>query len=137
VDGDEVHECGRRARSRRGDRAGALSFSVPWERVFHLEIALGYQHRGVEEAMIGGPDKRSVHYAETLAGDTSVGHAMAYCQVVESLANCQKSARAQALRGVALELERIANHVGTWAHCPAMWDFLPTASYAGASAAIS
>ena len=80
--------------------------------MLHLEISLGYQHRGVESALIGGPDKRSIHYAETLAGDTSVGHATAYCQVVEALARSQKTPRAQVLRGIALELERLANHVG-------------------------
>ena len=54
--------------------------------VFHLEIQLGYQHRGVERALLGGPDKRTLHYMETLAGDTSIGHATAYCQAVEALA---------------------------------------------------
>jgi len=42
-----------------------------------------YQHRGVEQALRGGPDKRSVHLAETIAGDTTAGHATAYCQLVE------------------------------------------------------
>jgi Ni,Fe-hydrogenase III large subunit len=99
--------------------------------VYHLEIALGYQHRGVEQAMIGGPGIRSLHYAETLAGDTSIAHATAYCQVIESLTNCQKTARAQALRGIALELERLANHVGDLGALSGDVGFLPTASYCG------
>jgi len=37
----------------------------------------------VERALLGGPDKRSIHYAETLAGDTTIGHATAYFQSLE------------------------------------------------------
>jgi Ni,Fe-hydrogenase III large subunit len=99
--------------------------------VFHLEIALGYQHRGVEEAMIGGPTKRSIHYAETLAGDTTIAHATAYCQVMEALARCQKTARTQTLRGISLELERVANHVGDLGALANDIGFLPTASFCG------
>jgi Ni,Fe-hydrogenase III large subunit len=90
----------------------AISVSSVTANRFHLEIALGYQHRGVEQAMVGGPDNRSIHYAQTLAGDTTIAHTTAYCQLLEALARCQKTARAQMLRGVALELERLANHVG-------------------------
>ena len=49
---------------------------------------------------------------ETLAGDTTIGHATAYCQALEALAGCRVPAAAEALRGIALELERLANHTG-------------------------
>jgi Ni,Fe-hydrogenase III large subunit len=110
---------------------GHFRFQCHGERVFHLEIALGFQHRGVEQAMRGGPHKRSIHYAETLAGDTTIAHATAYCQVLEALARCQKTARAQTLRGIALELERLANHVGDLGALSNDVGFLPTASYCG------
>ncbi len=54
----------------------------------------GYQHRGVERALVGGPDPRTIHYVETLAGDTSIGHAIAYCRAVEALAADPRSRRA-------------------------------------------
>jgi citrate synthase len=76
--------------------------------VLHLEISLGYQHRGVERALLGGPNRRSIHYMETLAGDSSVAHASAYAQLIEGLSDTHVSVRAETLRGVALELERIA-----------------------------
>jgi Ni,Fe-hydrogenase III large subunit len=131
VEGDEVHEVAVGPVHAGVIEPGHFRFQCHGETVFHLEISLGYQHRGVERALRGGPDKRSIHYAETLAGDTSVGHATAYCQVIEGLARCQKTPRAQALRGIALELERLANHVGDLGALANDVAFLPTASYCG------
>ncbi|MGA2499817.1 MAG: NADH-quinone oxidoreductase subunit C, partial [Tepidisphaeraceae bacterium] len=131
VEGDEVHEVAVGPVHAGIIEPGHFRFQCHGETVFHLEISLGYQHRGVERALIGGPNHRSIHYAETLAGDTTIGHATAYCQIVEALADCQKPARAQTLRGVALELERLANHCGDLGAIAGDIGFLPTASYCG------
>ncbi len=131
VEGEEVHEVAVGPVHAGIIEPGHFRFQCHGEHVFHLEISLGYQHRGVERAMLGGPNKRSIHYAETLSGDTTVGHSTAYCQVIEALAKCQKSARAQTLRGIALELERLANHVGDLGALSGDAGFLPTASYCG------
>jgi Ni,Fe-hydrogenase III large subunit len=68
---------------------------------------------------------------ETLAGDTSVGHATAYCQAIEALSGCRVPARAQALRGLGLELERLASHVGCLGALAGDVGFLPTQSFCG------
>ena len=52
-------------------------------------------------------------------------------QLVEALARCQKTPRAQSVRGIALELERLANHVGDLGALANDIGFLPTASYCG------
>lgn len=131
IKGDEVHEVAVGPVHAGIIEPGHFRFQCHGENVFHLEIALGFQHRGVEQAMIGGPNKRSIHYAETLAGDTTIAHTTGYCQILEALSRCQKTARAQMLRGVALELERLANHVGDLGAISNDVGFLPTASYCG------
>jgi Ni,Fe-hydrogenase III large subunit len=110
---------------------GHFRFQADGEKVLHLEIALGYQHRGVERALVGGPGPRTVHWMETLAGDTTVAHATAYCQAIEALSGCEAPPRAQALRAVMLELERLANHTGSLGGLAQDIGFLPAAAYCG------
>jgi len=131
ITGEQIHEVAVGPVHAGIIEPGHFRFQCQGEEVLHLEIALGYQHRGIEKAMMGGPDKRSLHYAETLSGDTTIGHAHSYCQAVEGLSGTRKSARGLLLRGIMLELERIANHVGDLGALANDVGFLPTASFCG------
>jgi Ni,Fe-hydrogenase III large subunit len=129
--GEEVHEVAVGPVHAGIIEPGHFRFQCHGEEVFHLEISLGYQHRGVERALVGGPGKRTIHLMETLCGDTSIGHSTAYCEAIEALGGTAVSARAQALRGIALELERLANHTGDLGALAGDVGYLPTAAYCG------
>lgn len=131
VEGHETHEVAVGPVHAGIIEPGHFRFQCYGEEVLHLEISLGYQHRGVEKRLIAGPDRRAIHYMETLAGDTTIGHATAYCQVLEALGGGAVPENAQGLRAVALELERMANHVGDLGALAGDVGFLPTASYCG------
>ena len=61
VEGDEVHEVAVGPVHAGVIEPGHFRFQCHGEQVFHLEISLGYQHRGVERALLGGPHKRTLH----------------------------------------------------------------------------
>ena len=91
---------------------GAFRFICNGERVLHLEIALGYQHRGVEHAFETTHNRlRQVCLAEAVAGDSAVAHATAFVEAVEKLSGRERMAEMERERAVALELERMATGI--------------------------
>jgi len=112
---------------------GHFRFLCHGEDVMHLEISLGYQHRGVERAIVAGgvPGPRFAQYMQTLAGDTTIGHSTAACQALEALSGCRVPAGALVLRAIALELERLANHAGDLGALALDVGYLPTSSFLG------
>lgn len=111
---------------------GHFRFQCLGEEVVHLEIALGYQHRGIEAMLRGGPDTRTIHLLETAAGDSSTVAAGAYCQMLEAfLPELAVPARGAALRALAWELERLASHAGDMGALAGDVAFLPTQSFCG------
>ena len=131
VGGGEIHEVAVGPVHAGIIEPGHFRFQCAGEEVLHLEIALGYQHRGVENALVGGPRRATLSQIEAVAGDTTVGHATAYAWVAEALAGAEVPLRSQWLRAVALELERLANHTGDLGALANDVAFLPTASACG------
>jgi Ni,Fe-hydrogenase III large subunit len=131
VEGEEVHEVAVGPVHAGIIEPGHFRFQCHGEEVLHLEIALGYQRRGVERLLLHPNATRSAIVAETIAGDASVGHALAYCTALEALSGTKVSLHAAAIRGIALELERLANHVGDLGALCTDVAFLPASAYLG------
>jgi len=131
VEGGEIHEVAVGPVHAGVIEPGHFRFQCHGEEVLHLEIALGYQHRGVERALLGGPHRATRHQIETAAGDTSIAHATAYAMLIEALAGTEAPLRAQWIRAIALELERLANHAGDLGALASDVAFLPTAAACG------
>ncbi len=128
IHGEEVHEVAVGPVHAGIIEPGHFRFQAYGEEVLSLEIMLGYQHRGVERLLETADRTRAALVAESIAGDTVVGHVDAHCGALEALARCRKPPRAQAIRGIALELERVANHLGDLGAIAGDVAYLPAAA---------
>lgn len=131
VDGREIHEVAVGPVHAGVIEPGHFRFQCAGEEVLHLEIALGYQHRGMETALADGPHRATMSQMETVAGDTTIAHATAYATLMETLSGTEAPLRAQWLRAIALELERLANHTGDLGALANDVAFLPTSAACG------
>jgi Ni,Fe-hydrogenase III large subunit/Ni,Fe-hydrogenase III component G len=131
VAGDEVHEVAVGPVHAGIIEPGHFRFQAHGEAVLFLEIVLGYQHRGVERLLETLDAARGVLIAESIAGDTVIGHTGAWCGALEALARSRKTPRAQSVRGIALELERLANHLGDLGALAGDVAYAPAAAYFG------
>lgn len=109
--GDEVHQVAVGPIHAGVIEPGHFRFMCHGEKVYDLEIMLGYQNRDVEKLFIG-QKKYLNQLAESVCGDSVIAYNMAYSQAMESLANITISNKAQLIRRIALEMERIAIHIG-------------------------
>lgn len=112
---------------------GHFRFQCMGEDVYNLQIFLGYQHRGVEDAIVraDGNHARQTALAETCAGDTSIAAATCFAEICEARDGKHPTDEDLRLRELLLELERIANHVGDLGALAGDVAFLPTASFCG------
>ena len=131
IEGHEVHEVAVGPVHAGIIEPGHFRFQAHGEDVLYLEIMLGYQHRGVERLLETLDPVRAMLVAESIAGDTVIGHGGAYCSAIEALSRTRKSPRAQAIRGIALEIERLANHIGDMGAIAGDIAYQPAAAWFG------
>jgi hypothetical protein len=113
IQSDELHEVGVGPIHAGVIEPGHFRFLCNGETVLHLEIQLGWQHRGVEDTYLKKNSliQRTV-LSESIAADTAVGHAATFAGLMESLGQLQINDRLKIERTIGLELERIAMHIG-------------------------
>ncbi len=113
IDSEELHEVGVGPIHAGIIEPGHFRFICNGEQILHLEIQLGFQHRGVEPLFLEKKKllQRTI-LAESIAGDTVVGHTVAFAQLWESLCGFKPGEDIDFARTLALELERIAIHTG-------------------------
>jgi len=113
VDSEELHEVGVGPIHAGIIEPGHFRFICNGEQIMHLEIQLGYQHRGIEQLFL---QKNKIlertTLAENIAGDTVVGHTTAFVNLWERLCGYTPNHSLHYARTLALELERMANHTG-------------------------
>ncbi len=131
VEGEEVHEVAVGPVHAGVIEPGHFRFNCIGERVFNLEIQLGYQHRGIEKLLTEVEAKRLPVLAESIAGDTTVGHSLCMAQAMEAFSSAKPDSGARMIRTIDLELERIQNHVGDLGALSGDVAFLPPANYCG------
>ena len=90
---------------------GHFRFSVEGETIINLESRMYFVHKGIEKLFESATLVQGLQLAERISGDSSVAHALAFSQAVESLAGVTIPPRAAYLRVVLLELERLYNHI--------------------------
>jgi Ni,Fe-hydrogenase III large subunit/Ni,Fe-hydrogenase III component G len=112
VEGDGVHEIPVGPVHAGIIEPGHFRFSVVGEKVLRLEQRLGYTHKGIEQRFTRLAALEGHKLAGRVSGDSTVAFAWAYCMALESAAGCAVPQRAQWLRAVMLERERVANHLG-------------------------
>ena len=113
IDSEELHEVGVGPVHAGIIEPGHFRFVCNGEQILHLEIQLGYQHRGIEQLFLEKTKiiQRTI-LAESIAGDSAVGHTTAFAYLMESMSGIKTAREVQYSRTLAQELERIAIHTG-------------------------
>jgi Ni,Fe-hydrogenase III large subunit len=113
VRGAEVHEVAVGPIHASVIEPGHFRFMCLGETVHHLEIQLGYQHRGVEALLLRRPVWQLTALVESISGDSAVAYAWGYCSALEFMSNQAVAPAVHASRAIALEMERVAMHLAT------------------------
>ena len=112
VEGDGVHEIPVGPIHAGIIEPGHFRFSVVGEKVLRLEERLGYTHKGADKRFEDFAVLDGHRLAGRISGDSTVAYAWAYAHAAESALGFAAPPRARWLRGLMLERERVANHLG-------------------------
>ena len=112
VEGDGVHEIPVGPVHAGIIEPGHFRFSIVGEKVLRLEERLGYVHKGIDKRFESLDISGGARLAGRISGDSTVASSWAYAMAAESIAGITPPPRGLWLRALALERERIGNHLG-------------------------
>lgn len=112
VEGEGVHEIAVGPIHAGIIEPGHFRFSVNGELIVRLEERLGYCHKGIERLMEGQDLAAAARLAARISGDSTVAYSLAFARATEQALAVAVPPRAEWLRGVMAELERLAHHFG-------------------------
>ncbi|MBI2510305.1 MAG: NADH-quinone oxidoreductase subunit C, partial [Betaproteobacteria bacterium] len=111
VEGEGVHEIPVGPVHAGTIEPGHFRFSIVGEGVLRLEQRLGYKHKGIEKRFESMTLAEGAKLAGRVSGDSTVAYAWAYAMAVESVTGVTPPPRALWLRALALERERVGQHL--------------------------
>ena len=89
----------------------SFNITLDGEKIYSVEVRLGYNHRGVEKAAEGRTYIQDVYLVERICGICSHSHSTAFIHAVEEIAGLSVPPRARYIRTLVGELERIHSHL--------------------------
>lgn len=107
---------------------GHFRFSQAGEAILQLDAKLFFTHRGIEKSVEGRTPLEALPVIERICGACSVANTLSYCQALEELSDVEIPYRAWLIRTLALEMERLYNHIGDTGNICAGVGFSPIIS---------
>lgn len=89
----------------------SMMVDISGEKVLGGSLRLGYVHRGIERLAQQRTYVQNIHLIERICGICSHVHTTTYCYAVEALLGIEIPPRAQYIRALMCELERIHSHL--------------------------
>jgi len=91
-----------------------FEFKISGEKIVDVDINMGHNHRGIEWMARSRNPVQIIYLAERVCGICNICHAYAFCRAVENIAEIEVPERAEYIRTIVAELERIHSHL-LWA----------------------
>lgn len=91
---------------------GHFRFSVAGEPIINLEAQLYFVHKGIEKLSEGQSLEKTFYISERISGDETFSNSLTFCQAVEKMAGVDIPERAQYIRVIFAEVERLISHLG-------------------------
>ena len=91
-----------------------FEFEIEGERIVGVDFKVGHVHRGIEWIGTQKNPLQILPIAERICGICNISHPIAFCMATEEAAGIEVPERAQYIRTITAELERIHSHM-LWA----------------------